>query len=184
MRRSSRLCVVTVVTVLAALVNGSVSSGIEAPPGCQQVTTRPVIEHGRSPGGQIWRLVTCHGQNLTVLHLWLPTKAGDSGASFTAVRPNRQLPIDDHAGTDAAEEQLYWGVTTADVVKVKLILATGRPLFVRTVFAPGALRSRYPYLRGLRFAAAVYSGLHRGTARDACPITAAGRQLRCRLVAG
>ena len=161
---------------------GSVSSGISPPPACQENASHPVVQHGRAPSGQVWRLVTCPARTSPCCTYGFRPSTEMVGGSVTVPRPTSRVARHRPNRYKRRGRTALLGRSGRQRHE-----SQGHPLrrpaaHHRAGLAPAALRQRYPYLRGVRFIGVVYSGSHRGTARKACAITPSGRQLRCRFV--
>ena len=134
---------------------------------CGGDTSGPVVEHGASPGGQVWTQKACPNGNSpdVLVDIYLPQRDGeDVGGGIAALPPARRLPLlVDAPGDDigpGGEGELD-GATFQTVTSVRIAFAEGPPIVVPTRPAPARTRRRFAYLRQLRFFVVFFAGPRR-----------------------
>jgi len=148
---------------------------------CGGDTSGPVVERGRSPGGQVWTQRACPNRTSPELlvDLYLPQRDGeDVGGGFGAPAPSHKLPLilgETRNRVGPSAERELDGVAIRLVTRVKIEFATGPPLVVATRPAPVLARRTHAYLRPLRFFVVFFAGARR--AKSAVALSATGRVL-------
>ncbi len=151
---------------------------------CGSDYSGPVVEHGRSHGGQRWSQLACLvGKNHIEVDVSLPGPGGTDGGGGM-IRP---MPTSTHAvyvdapgvglGTNGEEDEID-GFASRATVRLELYFRTGAPRLARTVLAPAAERRRFRYLRGLRFFVFFFID-PRGLPERVCGLDTRGRRTSC-----
>jgi len=149
----------------------------------------PVVEHGRSAGGQVWSQIACAvGRGHLDVEVSFPGPGGTDagGGMLVPVPSSRRSLFVDAPGVGLGRrrsEDVLDGVAFRDVVGLRLVFRTGPPRMARTVRAPASERRRFRYVRGLRFFVYFFAD-SRGLPWRVCGIDARGSQTGCRPVTG
>ena len=156
---------------------------------CGSDYSGPIVEHGRSPGGQKWFQLAClTSKNHIEVDISLPGPGGtDGGGGMLGPMPTPKTSVDLDApgvgvGARGNEAEID-GVAFRTTVRLKLDYRTGKPRTTRTVLAPAAERRRFQYLRGLRFFVYFFVD-RRGLPQRVCGFDARGRRTSCERVLG
>lgn len=172
-----------------AAVCGCWSTSAAAALACGSDYSGPVVEHGRSPGGQRWLQLAClTTKNHIEVDLSLPGPGGtDGGGGMRRPMPTPKNSVYVDApgvglGTRGNEDEID-GVAYRTTVRLTLYYRTGEPRTTRTVLAPVAERRQYGYLRRLRFFAYFFVD-KRGLPQRVCGFDAHGRRTSCEHVLG
>ncbi|MGZ6617575.1 MAG: hypothetical protein ACXVFQ_24510 [Solirubrobacteraceae bacterium] len=180
---------VRIATTATAVVCCWLAYAATAALACGSDYSGPVVEHGRSRGGQRWFQLAClTSKNHIEVDISLPGPGGtDSGGGMLQPMPTPKTSVYIDApgvgfGAHSNEDEID-GVALRTTVRLKLYYRKGKPRTTRTVLAPAAERRRFHYLRGLRFFVYFFVDPH-GLPQRVCGFDARGRRTSCERVLG
>ncbi len=153
------------VTVLVALLVPVVATA-SACEICKQAH-QYVLVHGKSPNGVPWRITTVgprtdsFGRRGVVFHFDFgppaPPDVGYSSGMPLPVPAGFAFSGNSGSDIDPYPESDLSGIVGRGIRRLRVKLSEGEPLEFRPVAAPASIRSRFPFLRGLRFYDAFYA---------------------------
>lgn len=121
----------------------------------------PVVNHGASPGGQVWSQTACLNLHQLVVGLSLPEPNGENqGAESAGPAPSARLPLigAGHGIVGPENEGEIDGVAFQTVARLLIRFRTGAPITVAPRQAPAGDRRRLAFLRPLRFFVVFFPG--------------------------
>lgn len=146
----------------------------------------PVMEHGRSPGGQSWYQVACLAGRQLEVDVSLPGPSGtDGGGGMRVPFPTSRhaLYVDAPGSGFGSQRNEYEidGVALRTTIRLELHFRSGPTRTTTTVRAPFAERRRFRYLRNVRFFVYFFTD-PRGLPQTVCGVNTRGRQTSCQRV--